>query len=67
MWASLASGISFLNSVHFAGEWRLRHFEPMTQGFVESSDGSMAAGARLLLLRLLAAEGGVPSQLMQAQ
>ncbi len=46
MWASLASGISFLNSAHFAGEWRLQHFEPMMQGFVQSSDGSMAAGAR---------------------
>jgi hypothetical protein len=46
MWTSLASGVSFLNSAHFAGEWRLRHLEPMSQGFVQSSDGSVAAGAR---------------------
>jgi hypothetical protein len=46
MWDSLTSGVSFLNSAHFAGEWRLRHFKPMTQGLVQSSDGSVAGGAR---------------------
>ncbi len=46
MWDSLTSGVSFLNSAHFAGEWRLQHLEPMTQGLVQSSDGLVADSAR---------------------
>ncbi len=46
MWDSRTSGVSFLNSAHFAGEWRLRHLDPMTQGLVQSSEESVADGAR---------------------